>query len=61
MSTVVAGRLAAVLQELKHATDARHRLRRASPEYQAALEREVRLAAEVRRLIEADRAEGTAD
>ena len=53
----VAMRLRETLAELTRATAARHRLRRATPEYVAAIEEEIRLAAEVRRLIDEQRRE----
>jgi hypothetical protein len=61
MATIVTRRLADALNELKLATDARHQLRRGSTEYLTALEQEVRLASEIRRLVEADRTEGRRD
>jgi hypothetical protein len=57
MNQLVATRLTAALEELKSAARARHQLSRSSPEYQAALEREIRIATEIRRLAESDRNE----
>ena len=54
MSQVASIRLTAALEELKAAATARHRLSRTSPEYGAALEREIRIATEIRRLAASD-------
>ena len=54
MSQVASTRLTAALEELKAAAAARHRLSRTSPEYRAALEREIRIATEIRRLAASD-------
>jgi hypothetical protein len=55
MSASVTARLSAALQELKSATRARHLLRKETPEYRAALDRELRLVSEVRDLAQRDR------
>jgi hypothetical protein len=57
MSMSVTARLSTALQELKSATRARHLLRKESPQYRAALDRELRLVAEVRALAQGDRSE----
>jgi hypothetical protein len=57
MSQVASTRLTAALEELKAAASARHRLSRTSPEYGAALEREIRIATEIRRLAASDNLE----
>jgi hypothetical protein len=57
MSMSVTSRLSAALQELKSATRARHLLRKETPEYRAALDRELRLVSEVRDLAGRDRNE----
>jgi transcription elongation GreA/GreB family factor len=57
MSASMTSRLSAALQELKSATRARHLLRKETPEYRAALDRELRLVTEVRDLAERDRNE----
>jgi len=61
MSASITARLSTALQELKSATRARHLLRKQTPEYQAALERELRLVGEVRDLAERDRNEPLAE
>jgi hypothetical protein len=61
MSATVTARLSAAVQELKSATRARHLLRKETPEYQAALDRELRLVSEVRDLAERDRNEPLAE
>ena len=53
--STVAVRLRARLAELKRVTDDRHQLPVATPEYLAALEREMRLIGEIQRLIDEDR------
>ena len=57
MSEMVAMRLTAALEQLKSAARARHLLSRASPGYQAALDREMRIATEIRRLAASDQSE----
>jgi transcription elongation GreA/GreB family factor len=57
MSASITTRLSTALQELKSATRARHLLRKETPEYRAALDRELRLVSEVRELAERDRTE----
>ena len=55
--STVAVRLRARLAELKRVTADRHRLPIATPEYLAALEHEMRLISEIRRLVDEDRDE----
>lgn len=61
MSLVATTRLTAALEELKTAAKARHRLSRTSPEYGAALEREIQIATEIRRLAASDHLEARGD
>ena len=55
--STVAVRLRARLGELKLVTEQRHQLPITTPEYSAALEREMRLINEIRRLVDEDRDE----
>jgi hypothetical protein len=55
--STVAVRLRGRLAELKRVTEDRHQLSVATPEYLAALEREMRLIGEIQRLIDEDRDE----
>jgi hypothetical protein len=55
--STVAVRLRARLAELKRVTADRHQLAIATPGYAAALEHEMRLISEIRRLVDEDRDE----
>jgi hypothetical protein len=57
MTGIVSQRLSAALQQLKSEASARHKMTPGSPEYLAALEREVLIATEIRRLAEFGRLE----
>jgi hypothetical protein len=50
--TMIAARLRSAVVALKRVSDLRHGLTAGTPEYEAALEMEVRLAEEVRRLTD---------
>jgi hypothetical protein len=57
MTGIVSERLSAALEQLKSEANARHKMPWGSPEYLEALEREVRIATEIRRLAEFGRLE----
>jgi hypothetical protein len=57
MTGIVSERLSAALEQLKSESSARHKIPIGTPEYLEALEREVRIATEIRRLAESGRLE----